>query len=110
MLGRGGLGRSFVALVTTMSLYQAIVLSGGGAKGPYGLGVLLALNKFHQERQKQITKIYSGSSVGALNATLAAQGDLTQLKDLYARLRTKDIIGTRDSCVTRLGMLAALRR
>lgn len=93
-----------------MNSYQVIVLSGGGAKGPYGLGVLLALNKFHQERKKDVTKIYCGSSVGALNSTLAAQGDLMQLKDLYARLRTQDVIGTRNSRVTRLGMLAALRR
>jgi len=93
-----------------MSSYQLIVLSGGGAKGPYGLGVLLALSKFHQERQKQITKIYCGSSVGALNATLAAQGDLGQLKDLYARLRTEDIIGTKHSRVSYFGMLVALNR
>ena len=90
-----------------MTAYQTIVLSGGGAKGPYGLGVLLALEKFHLERGKKITKIYCGTSVGALNATIAAQGDLKQLKNLYAQLSTRDILGTCNSRVTKLGILMA---
>jgi hypothetical protein len=93
-----------------MNSYQVIVLSGGGAKGPYGLGVLLALDKFHTEREKKITKIYCGTSVGALNATLAAQGELSALKSLYAQLRTKDVLGTSRSRVSHLGMIAALHR
>lgn len=93
-----------------MTAYQTIVLSGGGAKGPYGLGVLLALEKFHHERGKKITKIYCGTSVGALNATLAAQGDLKQLTALYASLQTRDIIGADNSQVTKLGILWAFGR
>ncbi|MFQ6332652.1 patatin-like phospholipase family protein [Methylophilus sp. 3sh_L] len=75
-------------------MYQTIVLSGGGAKGPYGLGVLLALEKYHTKFQKNVEKIYCGSSVGALNATIAAQGDLAVLDSLYSTIRTKDILGT----------------
>lgn len=93
-----------------MNSYQTIVLSGGGAKGPYGLGVLLALEKFHRERGKKITTIYCGTSVGALNAALAAQGDLRQLRSLYAHLRTKDILGTNRSHVSFWRMLWVLRR
>lgn len=93
-----------------MTSYQTIVLSGGGAKGPFGLGVLLALEKFHHERDKKITKIYCGTSVGALNATLAAQGDLKQLTALYAKLQTRDILGTDKSQVTKLGILKAIGR
>lgn len=93
-----------------MNSYQTIVLSGGGAKGPYGLGVLLALDKFHRERGKEVTRIYCGTSVGALNAALAAQGDLRQLKSLYAQLQTKDILGTRRSRVGYWRMLWVLRR
>src|SRR5579871_2112628 len=77
--------------------YQTIVLSGGGAKGPYGLGVLLALEKYNTKHKKDITKIYCGTSVGALNATIAAQGDLTQLTKLYSEIRTKNILGVSKS-------------
>lgn len=93
-----------------MNTYQTIVLSGGGSKGPYGLGVLLALDKYHKERSKKVTKIYCGTSVGALNATLAAQGDLIQLKTLYSETRTENILGKNKSTVTTLGMLSVLRR
>ncbi|MYN16741.1 hypothetical protein GTP81_08245 [Rugamonas sp. FT107W] len=93
-----------------MSSYQTIVLSGGGAKGPYGLGVLLALEKWHIEHAKKITKIYCGTSVGALNATLAAQGQLTELDALYARLQTKDILGTNKSSVNKFAMMWAAKR
>jgi Patatin-like phospholipase len=75
------------------SHYQIVVLSGGGAKGPYGLGVLLGLDKYIAERKKKVTRLYAGTSVGALNATLAAQGDLEGLSKLYASLRTKDVLG-----------------
>lgn len=84
-----------------MPTFQAIVLSGGGSKGPFGLGVLLALEKYRKERKKQVTPVYCGSSVGALNATMAAQGDLKGLDDLYKKLRTKDILGTPGSKVKR---------
>lgn len=84
--------------------YQTIVLSGGGAKGPYGLGVLLALQKFHSEHKKEITKIYCGTSVGALNATLAAQGDLEQLTKLYSQVRTENILGVTESKLKKLRM------
>lgn len=70
-----------------MRIYRTVVLSGGGAKGPYGLGVLLALDKFKQERKKKVTDIFCGTSSGALNATLAAQGELTKLSALYDNLR-----------------------
>lgn len=84
-----------------MPTFQAIVLSGGGSKGPFGLGVLLALEKFQKERNKQVTSVYCGASVGALNATMAAQGDLQGLDALYKQLRTIDVLGTPESKVSR---------
>jgi Patatin-like phospholipase len=90
--------------------YQTIVLSGGGAKGPYGLGVLLALQRYHRERNWDIEKIYCGTSVGALNATLAAQGDLSQLTKLYSEIRTKDILGVSESRLKKLRMLRVVGR
>lgn len=84
--------------------YQTIVLSGGGAKGPYGLGVMLALQKYHNERKLTVAKIYCGTSVGALNATLAAQGDLDLLTTLYSQIHTQHILGVAESKLSRLRM------
>lgn len=85
-----------------MTAYQGIVLSGGGSKGPYALGVLLALRKYRQVRDLKVSLFYCGTSVGALNATLAAQGDLDNLSNLYASLHTKEIIGRKKSTVSKL--------
>ena len=93
-----------------MSTYQAIVLSGGGSKGPFGLGALLALEKFRKERDKQVASVYCGTSVGALNAAMAAQGDLSGLNDLYMKLHTEDILGTADSDVNRIRLALSARR
>lgn len=93
-----------------MEIYRTVVLSGGGAKGPYGLGVLLALEKLKRERKKEVTDIFCGTSVGALNATLAAQGQLTELNALYENLRTENILGSSKSTVTKVGLLKATFR
>jgi len=90
--------------------YQTLVLSGGGSKGAYGLGVLLALDKYHRFLDKGITKIYCGTSVGALNATLAAQGDLDKLSTLYSNTRNINILGSDSSKVKRCKLFFALKR
>lgn len=93
-----------------MDSYQTIVLSGGGSKGPYGLGVILALDKYHKKRGKNIASIYCGTSAGALNATLAAQGELQELNELYMSLRTRDVLGTDSSRLSKLKMLRVMGR
>ena len=47
---------------------RAIVLSGGGSKGAYEIGVWKALRKLHIKYD-----IVTGTSVGALNAALMTQ-------------------------------------
>ncbi len=49
---------------------RAVVLSGGGAKGAYQVGVWKALRKLHYSYQ-----IVTGTSVGALNGMLMVQHD-----------------------------------
>lgn len=95
-----------------MGIYRTIVLSGGGSKGPYGLGVLLSLDKLKRERErgKEVTDIFCGTSVGALNATLAAQGQLAELNTLYGKLRTENILGSPKSTVSKIGLLRAAFR
>ena len=47
---------------------NALVLSGGGGKGAYQIGVWKALRKLHYK-----IDIVTGTSVGALNAVLVTQ-------------------------------------
>ena len=51
-------------------MQRAIVLAGGGAKGAYQIGFWRALRELGIDYQ-----IVTGSSVGALNAVLMAQGN-----------------------------------
>ena len=54
---------------------SAIVLSGGGAKGAFEVGVLLALAEGRSAatgHRPLSTDIYTGTSVGAFNATFLA--------------------------------------
>lgn len=80
-----------------MQEFQPIVLSGGGSRGPYGAGVLKALRKYNEKKSPNIVNCYCGTSVGALNAAMAAQGDLDNLVRLYSTLTTQDVIGVSSS-------------
>lgn len=60
---------------------RALVLSGGGSKGAYQVGVLLALKKLNIEYQ-----IVTGTSVGALNGLIAVQKDIYQAYNLWKNI------------------------
>lgn len=65
----------------------ALVLGGGGAKGAYQIGVARAL--------KDLGVGYAhayGTSIGALNAAMLAQGDLHAAAQLWAELRLSDVV------------------
>lgn len=57
---------------------RAIVLSGGGAKGAYEIGVWKALRKLHIKYD-----IVTGTSVGALNGVFLVQNDYLKAKKLW---------------------------
>lgn len=57
---------------------RALVLSGGGSKGAYEVGVMLALKKLNIEYQ-----IVTGTSVGALNGVFAVQQNIFQAYNLW---------------------------
>ena len=48
-----------------------LVLSGGGAKGAYEVGVYKALKKLHKK-----INVVTGTSIGAINAMFVTQNDL----------------------------------
>lgn len=84
-----------------MSHKVGLVLSGGGARGAYQVGVMAALSEILQENKVKFKIDYfTGVSAGAINATyLASQSqDLHQacvkLVDLWKELQSEDIFYT----------------
>ncbi len=78
-----------------------LVLSGGGARGAYQVGVMSAMSEILQKASLEFKiDIFSGVSAGAINASaLAAEShDLHEgcrkLVELWSRLRSEDIFYT----------------
>lgn len=70
---------------------KGLVLAGGGSRGAYQVGVWRALCELGQEFQ-----VVTGSSVGALNGAMVAQGDLDAAEMLWRTLYTADIVAFQD--------------
>lgn len=70
---------------------RALVLSGGGSRGAYEIGAWQAF----EELGVKFDAVY-GTSIGALNAALIAQGDLDRAADLWANITLKQVIGAQD--------------
>src|SRR5207247_944374 len=75
------------------------ILSGGGAKGAWEAGVAAAL----VERGLPV-RLAAGSSAGALNAAMVADGRLDRLQDLWRTVTREQVYTLRPSVV-----LAGLR-
>ena len=63
-----------------------LVLSGGGAKGAYEIGVYLALKKLHKK-----IDIVIGTSIGAINGMFVTQKDLRGALKLWKNISFKTI-------------------
>src|SRR5215207_591698 len=74
-----------------------LVLSGGGGKGAYQIGCWRALRELGLDRFTSI----AGTSVGALNAALIAQGDFEKARSVW--------FGISPSHVLRFNLLTSLR-
>lgn len=90
---------------------RALVLSGGGARGAYQVGVLKGLSQICKEKNiSDPFQIYSGISAGAINvAYLASHADnfhygVEKLVDLWGQLRSEQVIATD---MLRMGRIAA---
>ena len=70
---------------------RALVLSGGGSRGAYEIGAWQALN----ELGLRFDGVY-GTSIGALNAALFAQGDLEPAVALWSNITVKQILAVED--------------
>ncbi len=76
-----------------------IVLSGGGARGAYQIGVLKVLKK-HGVLEN--IHAISGSSVGSLNAVLLALGDLDKAKKLWFDISGKEMFKSDENIFKRV--------
>jgi predicted acylesterase/phospholipase RssA len=65
---------------------RALVLSGGGARGAYEAGVVTALC------EREEFEIISGTSIGAINAALTAQGATDRLRTLWRSVPERAMI------------------
>lgn len=69
----------------------ALVISGGGSKGAFGVGVL----KYITANKPDIRfDILCGTSTGALMMPMVATGDIAALENIYSNTRTEDVIIT----------------
>lgn len=66
----------------------ALVLSGGGAKGSYQIGVWKALRKLNIK-----PKIVTGTSVGAINGAIITQNSYYKAKKIWKKLNPEMIFG-----------------
>ena len=72
----------------------ALVLGGGGAKGAYQIGVIDAL----EEMGITCGSVY-GTSIGALNAAMYAQGRMDEARELWNSLTMRDLITQEDAAL-----------
>ncbi len=68
---------------------RALVISGGGSKGAFAIGVLKKLSAVFPRLGFDL---YVGTSTGALIVPLAALQGLATLEQLYSTMQTKDIL------------------
>jgi NTE family protein len=66
---------------------RALVLTGGGARGAYQAGAIQGL----YDRGERFDLI-CGTSIGAVNGALVAQGDLATLRELWGSIAQLDLI------------------
>lgn len=89
---------------------RAVVLGGGGSKGSYQIGVWQAMREMGMEYQ-----VVTGTSVGALNGAMMAQGEFDAAYDLWWNLDNSQVMeglppSSRDDPDSRLALYRAFVR
>ncbi|QIL46135.1 patatin-like phospholipase family protein [Vagococcus coleopterorum] len=78
---------SFTILSKKLSYHTALILAGGGARGAYQIGVWKALRELGVEFD-----LICGTSVGALNGALIAQGEYDVAENMWSQIDTGKIL------------------
>src|SRR5919109_2280475 len=75
-----------------MPTKKALVLSGGGGRGAYHIGVLEALIQHGWMQDGKGPDIIAGTSIGAINAAALASGlPLKELKERWLAMHTEEV-------------------
>ncbi len=75
-----------------MGVKKALVLSGGGARGAYHVGVIAALTAAGWMEDGRGPDIIAGTSIGAINAAAVASGlTAAQLRSAWLNMHTEDV-------------------
>lgn len=89
---------------------RALILSGGGARGAYQVGVLKALGEIsHELKVRNPFKIFTGVSAGAINASFLAAGadnfyeQTVELEKLWSELTVERVFRTDAMSLSRIG-------
>jgi NTE family protein len=97
-------------MASSSKLNKALVLSGGGARGAYQVGVLSAIADMAQASGiKEAFEIYSGVSAGAINATFLASGaddfsgGCKSLVDLWSQLTSDQVFYSDITSIGKIG-------
>lgn len=77
---------------------RGLALEGGGARGAYHIGVVKAYIESGYEFDG-----YVGTSIGAINAAILAQGDLDKAVELWQNISMEQIFSTEESRLIALG-------
>lgn len=78
---------------------RALVLSGGGGKGAYQVGVLKALSEYGIDKE---IKAFSGASIGAINAALIQTENINNIVKIWMNVEVERIIRRKKSFVDRV--------
>jgi NTE family protein len=79
----------------TVPTYDALVLSGGGAKGAYGAGAAKALWMYRRLKKVDRPLCFFGASAGALNAAVLATDGADGLVRLWRSMTNHLVLGVR---------------
>ncbi|MBY7026932.1 MULTISPECIES: patatin-like phospholipase family protein [Clostridium] len=82
-----------------------LVLSGGGARGAYQIGVWKALRELKLDRYIEVV---SGTSIGALNAILFCQGDIEKAENAWLNISKEKVLPTDNKDLNIKGFLISL--
>ncbi len=76
----------------TDRVIDCVVFSGGGAKGAYGAGVALALERYRKIKKVNSEICWIGASAGALNAAVMAMSDASTLIAFWKEMSTRKVL------------------
>jgi hypothetical protein len=77
------------------TIFDCLVLSGGGAKGAYGAGAAKALWEYRREKKVEHSLCFFGASAGALNAAVLATDGADSLVQLWRSMTNRLVLGVR---------------